>query len=267
MLIIDCFLSGSCILGFPSIGRALWLSEGERGVAERGRLRLWCSQRHARERPWRSRLRPAATGQHLHDLRWRQQFRSAQQEPVVPGPATHQPQQPTRSQHSLYGPVGCAQPPPPSPNQLQIQLLGPFPAPSGSRRPAATRKVLLLVQQQCEHATPLLAVFIGGRLRRQRQLQPIRFSCTQVCLPHQLPNSIVVPPTAAAALWCWGWFAHEHNHPVRRQHHGRIAHLKVSAQGHNNGHLVRRKFLINNSRPNDKNKRDLSCESPPPSRL
>lgn len=300
----NCFICPFLRPGFPSVGRALWLSlfDGERTGVERpngGRLRLLRrpSERHSRERPWRSRLCPAPTGQHLHDLHRRPQqpFNStaaaaaavaAQQEHVVvPRPIAQQQQPPPQpAAPALYRASG-----------LQVQLLGPFPASSagiGQQRRSSTRKVLLLVQQQqrCQlSAAPLLAVVIvAGRLRRcrQQQQQPLRFfssSPAEVCLPHQLPNAAaaaaVVPISpAAAAIWCWGWFAHEphHHQPIRRQHHGRIAHLKDS-NGSSRAHLQassRRKSLINSSTTggrssnNYKNKRDLSAAQwqPPPPR-
>ncbi|XP_046455555.1 RYamide receptor-like isoform X1 [Daphnia pulex] len=278
--------------GFPSVGRALWLSlfDGERTGVERpngGRLRLLRrpSERHSRERPWRSRLCPAPTGQHLHDLHRRPQqpFNSttaavaAQQELVIVPRSIAQ--QPPPQQPAIYRASG-----------LQVQLLGPFPASAGigqqRRSSSSTRKVLLLIQQQqrCQlSAAPLLAVVIvAGRLRRCREQQPLRFfsnSPAEVCLPHQFPDpaaAAVVPisPAAAAAIWCWGWFAHEPHHqpqPIRRQHHGRIAHLKDS--GSSRAHLQassRRKSLISSGgRPsnNCKNKRDLSAQwQPPPPR-
>jgi hypothetical protein len=174
-----------------------------------------------------------------------------------PSQQLQQPQQPS----TLYRAV--ASPSPSTPSGLQVQLLGPFPTPTTARgrRSSSARKVLLLVQQHCELTAPLLAVVIvAGRLRRQYQLQPLRFSSTEVCLPHQLPDAatVIVPTSAAAALWCWGWFANEYHHPIRRQHHGRVAHLKESKpQCHNHGHLTRRK-PHNTSRSNNKNKRDLT---------
>lgn len=283
LILVDCHLL--CWTGFPSVGRALWLSlfDGERTGVERpnGRLRLLrrSFERHARERPWRSRLRPAPTGQHFYDVHWRQQYNStaaAQQEQlVVPCPAAQQLQQQPQQPSALYRAI--AGPSPSTPIGLQVQLLGPFPAAAstpttgGRRSSSNTRKVLLLIQQQCELTAPLLAVVIvAGRLRRQCQLQPLRFSSAEVCLSHQLPDTaaaVFMPTGAAAALWCWGWFANEHNHPIRRQHHGRIAHLKESTQCHNHGHLARRKPLITSRSANNKNKRDLSWESSRPFRV
>lgn len=224
-------------------------------------------ERNTRERPWRSRLRSSSTRQHVHDMYRRQQFNSAaEQELNVPRADVDQPvpryslaasqpiaQPPTTAtaaavdtqQHGIYLPLAATVPVVPS-----------TPSPAAGRRRPASRKVLLLVQRQCEHSAPIFAIVANPdiRLRRQCQLQP--FSAAEVCLQGQLLHAVVVPAATAATTVWWCWLANEHS--IRRQHHGRIAHLKDSRLG-------RRRAAP--SRTHHKNKRDLLCQSSRPSRV
>lgn len=250
-------------LGFPSVGRALWLSlfdAGERGPVE-GRVRLRRPhERNSRERPWRSRLRSAPASQHLHNVQWRQhQFGTAEQHQLIVPSAPCQPTAVAWPKPSAQR-SNDAQTVNGSPSIDPKWLFKPFSTISTTingrqqqRRPS-TRKVLFLMQRCCQHATPLLAIIIrnDGRMRRkcrkqkQRSLQSLATS--EICLPNQLFDAVVVPATTATTFW---WSRIAGHHPIRRQQHGRIAHLKDCQIG------GRRTMPSTRS---DQNTTDLSCQ-------
>ena len=162
-----------CPVGFPSVGRALWLSlfdVGERGPVD-GRVRVRRAAER-RERPWRSRVCSSSAGQYVHDLHWRQHFGrppNQQQELVLPRPIAGQSPRPLGllpPNTSATATTAAA-----ATGQLLVQRQK-FPVVAGCSC-RTRRKVLLFVQRQHgQHATSQLLTVVAGWRHQQHLLQP-----------------------------------------------------------------------------------------------